>query len=196
MAESTCSIDGCDKPYFGRGWCNMHYSRWRRHGDPHHIGRVVYGEPIERFTAKIDQQPDGCWTWTAYVNDDGYGVFNDVDNEPCLAHRWSYEHHCGPVPDSHEVDHLCHNRDPDCPGGVTCLHRRCVNPDHLEPVTTAENVDRAPQHYGARDRCDRGHPFDQENTLVRSDGGRRCRTCKRRRTRDYMRRQRAANRKA
>lgn len=30
----TCSLD-CPKPYFGRGYCRMHYSRWRRWGDPH-----------------------------------------------------------------------------------------------------------------------------------------------------------------
>jgi len=30
----TCKINGCDGPVFGRGWCNKHYVRWRRHGDP------------------------------------------------------------------------------------------------------------------------------------------------------------------
>jgi hypothetical protein len=30
----TCSIPGCGKPVAGRGWCSMHYNRWRKHGDP------------------------------------------------------------------------------------------------------------------------------------------------------------------
>lgn len=30
----TCEIKNCDKPTVGRGWCNMHYSRWKRHGNP------------------------------------------------------------------------------------------------------------------------------------------------------------------
>lgn len=30
----TCSVDGCDRPITGHGWCNMHYKRWLRHGDP------------------------------------------------------------------------------------------------------------------------------------------------------------------
>lgn len=33
MAKSICSVDGCDKPVQGRGWCHTHYERWRRHGD-------------------------------------------------------------------------------------------------------------------------------------------------------------------
>lgn len=34
MTERTCSFEGCDKITFARNWCTMHYSRWRRHGDP------------------------------------------------------------------------------------------------------------------------------------------------------------------
>lgn len=32
MAQSTCSIEGCGKPHLARGWCSMHYTRWRNHG--------------------------------------------------------------------------------------------------------------------------------------------------------------------
>lgn len=36
MAERTCIIDGCDSTQANRrGWCWKHYSRWRKHGDPH-----------------------------------------------------------------------------------------------------------------------------------------------------------------
>ena len=30
----TCTIESCDKPAAGRGWCRKHYMRWYRHGDP------------------------------------------------------------------------------------------------------------------------------------------------------------------
>lgn len=29
----TCTIDGCQEPYKGRGMCSTHYGRWRHHGD-------------------------------------------------------------------------------------------------------------------------------------------------------------------
>lgn len=29
-----CSVEGCDKEVEARGWCAMHYARYRRHGDP------------------------------------------------------------------------------------------------------------------------------------------------------------------
>jgi hypothetical protein len=31
---TSCIIDGCEKPVYGRGWCSMHFKRWRKHGDP------------------------------------------------------------------------------------------------------------------------------------------------------------------
>jgi len=30
----TCSIEGCENKHYSRGWCPMHYQRWRRHEDP------------------------------------------------------------------------------------------------------------------------------------------------------------------
>lgn len=31
---AICSIDGCAKPARARGWCQMHYRRWKRHDSP------------------------------------------------------------------------------------------------------------------------------------------------------------------
>lgn len=30
----TCHIDGCPRPASARGWCQRHYDRWKRYGDP------------------------------------------------------------------------------------------------------------------------------------------------------------------
>lgn len=63
---------------------------------------------------------DGCWNWEGNLNKAGYGRFSFM-NERWLAHRVSYELFVGPIPNE-ALDHLCRNP-------------RCVNPDHLEPVT-------------------------------------------------------------
>lgn len=36
MADSQriCSVEGCGKPSRSRGWCPLHYKRWKRNGDP------------------------------------------------------------------------------------------------------------------------------------------------------------------
>jgi hypothetical protein len=78
------------------------------------------------------------------------------------------------------LDHTCHNRDESCTGGVDCAHRRCINVEHLEPVTGAENTRRgkAWMFNGTKTHCSNGHPFDEVNTHV-YDGRRYCRACNR-----------------
>lgn len=29
-----CSVSGCAGKHYAKGWCNMHWNRWRKHGDP------------------------------------------------------------------------------------------------------------------------------------------------------------------
>jgi hypothetical protein len=45
MVERTCSIDDCGNPVRARGWCDKHWSRWRKHGDPMAVGRR--GVPVD-----------------------------------------------------------------------------------------------------------------------------------------------------
>lgn len=34
MARNICKIEDCSRFCFGRGWCQLHYDRWRSHGNP------------------------------------------------------------------------------------------------------------------------------------------------------------------
>ena len=125
----------------------------------------------ERFAARVNKT-ETCWLWTGTITSLGYGQFM-VDGRTVSTHRWSYEHHVGPIPSGLVIDHLCRVRN-------------CVNPEHLEPVTNAENVLRgaglAPTN-AAKTHCDHGHPFDAANTYIPPAGFRQCRECNRAATR-------------
>ena len=71
----------------------------------------------------------GCWEWCGEINHKGYGRLW-TGGKRYFAHRAYYEVTHGPIPEGHEIDHLCRNR-------------RCVNPDHLEAVAPVENQRRA-----------------------------------------------------
>lgn len=85
--------------------------------------RPRFGSVEERFWAKVDVGV--CWLWTGSTNGNSYGRFS-LDGRMVPAHRWAYEALVGPIPPGLQIDHLC--RVP-----------LCVNPDHLEPVSQADN---------------------------------------------------------
>ena len=70
----------------------------------------------------------GCWNWNLSMRGNGYGRIC-VNLKIVPAHRYMYERLKGPIPDGLQIDHLCKNT-------------RCVNPDHMEPVTNTENMRR------------------------------------------------------
>lgn len=57
MGQTTCSIESCDKPARGRGWCAMHYWRWQKYGDPD-VAKPQGGQPGRRRPT----DPDGFKT--------------------------------------------------------------------------------------------------------------------------------------
>lgn len=127
---------------------------------------VVWAD-AERFAEKVRQNGD-CWEWAAGLMGGGYGQFH-YQGKPAYAHRWLYELAIGPIPDGLTLDHLCRNR-------------KCVRPDHLEPVTRGENVLRGIGPSGVAVRathCPKGHPYSGENLVIKKDGSRRCKECHR-----------------
>lgn len=120
-------------------------------------------DALKRFMAKVRTDGNGCWIWTGNTTGKGgYSRFH-YNGRMVVGHRWSYEHHVGPIPDGLVIDHLCRTR-------------LCVNPHHLEPVTNHENAvvrGFGPTAINARKTvCKRGHE------LVDNGNGRRhCPIC-------------------
>lgn len=132
----TCSIAGCDRKHFGRGWCNAHYLRWRNHGDPLAGGRR-YATPEEAFAARTERRGD-CLIWTGATNG-RYGQMRASGME-VYVHRWAYERDFGAIPEGVVVDHLCRQK-------------LCCNSAHLRLATPSENNCNA----GPRARNASGH---------------------------------------
>jgi len=141
--------------------------------------------PVQLEEVELDGRGP-CWLVASHrVPRLGYLALGR-DRGHVLAHRLAYELAVGPVPDGLTIDHLCHG--PDCqhriPGGVhgACLHRRCVRPDHLEPVTVRENILRGSATgacHARSTRCPAGHELVGSNLEPSGlrRGTRRCVAC-------------------
>jgi hypothetical protein len=202
MSQRTCSVDGCERPHEAKSFCEMHYDRWRKWGDPlrtsaGYVGVASTQQPTglstaERFWAKVDK--DGpvpqhvphlgkCWVWAASLNGNGYGQFwmPEVQRMPMIASRVSWVLHFGAIPDATPfVLHRCDNPP-------------CVRPSHLRLGDHARNMlDMAERErrnieglqawwsaQAAKTECPYGHPYDEANTYVHpTTGARSCRRCK------------------
>jgi HNH endonuclease len=100
----------------------------------------VRGQPVryvqghnQRKTTRYIEVDTGhsspCWIWQLAKTPKGYGLVRGPSGRMEYAHRVYYERDRGPIPADRQLDHLCR-----VPG--------CVNPDHLDPVTAAENIRR------------------------------------------------------
>lgn len=133
---------------------------------------------LERFWQKV-RKTDNCWVWTAAINNCGYGAFSyNKDMKGIPAHRASYMLFVGEIPKGKQVDHLC-------------MNRKCVNPEHLELVSSQENTLRSPNTRASKNskktHCDNGHKFTKSNTyLYKADNSRNCRTCRRAAVQKYQ----------
>lgn len=83
----------------------------------------------DRVRKPDPEDSKSCWIWVGASHSMGYGSFGRK-----LAHRVVYEAVKGPIPPGLDLDHICHIK-------------KCVNPDHLRPVTHKQNHE---NHDGAR----------------------------------------------
>lgn len=119
-----------------------------------------------RFWNRVDKTA-GCWLWKGSKTRTGYGNLQIEAGKWDYAHRVSYRLAHGEIPPGRVIDHLCRVRN-------------CVNPDHLEAVTQAVNVQRGARSYSFNGRCTSGkHDMSAPDSWRAIGSGRTCRTCDR-----------------
>ena len=112
-----------------------------------------------------EDKTTGCWLLPA--TNGGYASRLRVDGKNVQAHRYVYEELFGPMPEGLQADHLCRVRN-------------CVNPMHMEPVTSGENTRRGVNANREKTHCPRGHEYTPENTYIskgKTHNSRKCRIC-------------------
>lgn len=136
-------------------------------------------EQAKKIIDRIEPQENGCWWYKGAPNRKGYAEtrIGWPTTKHILIHRLSWIYYKGDIPDGMVLDHICH--DPAiCKGGVTCEHRRCVNPDHLQVVTPTENGQRTVRLLKYRTHCAKGHNLENNTIQFPSRTTTICHTCK------------------
>lgn len=129
----------------------------------------------ELFADKIERVPlCGCWIWTGTLNGDGYAISHRGEGSTMVHRKMLIARLGRPLHEGMMTDHLCR---------VRC----CVNPEHLEEVTSAENTFRGiglAKVNVDKTHCPKGHLYDV--IAERSYGTfRRCSVCQREANRKY-----------
>jgi hypothetical protein len=123
VSEKVCVVEGCDKPYYARGFCKKHYKKFIKRND-----LLPRRTTEERFWLKVDVKSENeCWDWAAAKLKNGYGRFATTQGQIVLSHRFSYELVYGEIPEGKIVRHKCDNPS-------------CCNFAHLEIGTHADNT--------------------------------------------------------
>jgi hypothetical protein len=87
-------------------------------------------EALNRVWERIvKEEARDCWIWTGPCQSKGYGLLTLPGRQTWLVHRLLYTIFYAPLSNDVTLDHLCSNR-------------RCVNPEHLEPVASRINIGR------------------------------------------------------
>lgn len=166
-----CTIEGCGKPYSCKGYCNKHYLRFRKYGDPLQTAFRTPEEKASTICALEEcdlPERTGGYCNRHYLRLNRYGDPRLVKQVPTVEERFwekvdkNGENGCwvwtagkfktgyGSFNNGESTPAYAHRYSFQLHGGVLvkglhidhkCHVRDCVNPEHLRQVTTRQNVE-------------------------------------------------------
>lgn len=123
----VCAKPECHRAAHARGLCGAHYMAAKRSGELPETRRntqsMPLGQRLQFYGWTVTDS--GCWEWNGNRFSNGYGQLY-VAGRKHLTHRLAYETWVGPIPEGLLIRHKCDNKP-------------CINPDHLETGTDADN---------------------------------------------------------
>ena len=156
-----CEVNGCNLQARARGWCSLHYQRWRAHGDPEWAlptvctvagcgtgGKITRGYCIKHY-ARFKKRGDPLDPGSRIIGNTEARFWSKV-NKTASCWLWTggtYSNGYGKFavgrkrPGPHVYSFVLH-------GGVIptghvvdhiCMTPLCVRPDHLHAVTRKGN---------------------------------------------------------
>lgn len=129
MADrAICSVEGCDKGSVKRDYCEGHYKRWWRYGDPKGGRATNYREATHWLESHATFDGNDCLPWPFSMRADGYGSAQVGDMKMRASRAMCIVAHGEPPTSDHEAAHSCGRG-----------HEGCVNPRHLRWATPKEN---------------------------------------------------------
>lgn len=205
MSDPTCDIPECPNPVYRRRWCNRHYLRWKRHGDPLAGGRAVREDcaalPGEEWRAiagyeglyevsnlgrvcslpRLDMRghrlPGRLMQPSEPPLQTHYRLrlYRDGRGSTKLVHKLVAEAFIGPCPRGMEVRH----------GDGNYLNNRASNLSYAShSINMFDRRRHGTDHEANKTHCKHGHKFTPANTYINTvSGARQCRACARERRR-------------
>lgn len=170
MGDGTCSIDGCGRPHRSRGYCEKHYRRVWKHGTPDLVRPGTFGEPGPSAPNWVGNSAGYSAVHLRLKQERGRAALHQCRHCQRRAEEWAYDHEDpNPRREARSGRPYSANLDRYFPLCKSC--HGLFDGQFAEPATT----------------CQRGHPWNEENTRILTDGRRRCRACMKQRTRERWR---------
>ncbi len=130
-----CAVEGCSRVVQSKGYCDPHYKRFWRYGDPLG-GSTPRGALLAFLKDLIGHQGEDCVKWPYGGDDNGYGMLKFEGKTQTASRVMCILEHGPPEDPKHEAAHNCGKG-----------NEGCVNPRHLRWASHADNQ---------RDRLDHG----------------------------------------